>query len=129
MAIATMETRHPRSLPRAIKRGLGRVSLRLRAVGAMRGLGKAAIVLAVVAVLAMAADVAFILPLQARWIIWGTWIATAAVGLVAGVIRPLVRRLTWNDLAALAERGEPSLGERLTSAVGLLRQRRTGRPS
>ena len=36
--------------------------------------------------------------------------------------------MTWNDLAALAERGEPSLGERLTSAVGLLRQRPHGSP-
>ena len=39
-----------------------------------------------------------------------------------------MRRLTWNDLAALAERGEPSLGERLTSAVGLLRQQPHGSP-
>ena len=77
MAIATTETRHSRSLPRTIRRGLGRLGLRLRMVGAMRGLGRAAIILAVGAALAMAADVAFVLPLQARWIMWGTWIATA----------------------------------------------------
>ncbi len=59
---------------------------------------------------------------------WGTWITAAVVATGTGVIRPLVRRLTWNDLAALAERGAPSLGERLTSAVGLLRQRSHGSP-
>ena len=109
-------------------RGLGRLGLRLRAVGAMRGLGKSALILAALAAVAMAADVAFALPPSARWTIWATWIATAAIGLVAGVIRPLVRRLAWNDLAALAERGEPSLGERLTTAVGLLRQEPHGSP-
>ncbi len=129
MAIAvTTETRHPRSLPREIRRALGRLGLRLRAVGAMRGLGKAALILAVGAVLAMVVDVGFVLPLRARWIMWGIWITVAAVATGSGVIRPLVRRLTWNDLAALAEHGEPSLGERLTSAVGLLRQQPHGSP-
>ncbi len=40
----------------------------------------------------------------------------------------MVRRMTWNDLAAVAESGETTLGERLTSAVGLLRQRPHGSP-
>ena len=57
-------------------------------VGTMRGLGKAALILAVWAALAMAADVAFVLPLQARWIIWGTWITVAVVATDTGVIRP-----------------------------------------
>ncbi len=94
----------------------------------MRGLGKTTLILAALAALAMAADVAFVLPPVARWTIWATWIAIAATGLLAGVFRPMVRRLAWNDLAALAERGEPSLGERLTTAVGLLRQRPHGSP-
>ncbi len=122
MATATTEPRHSRPLPGSIRRGLGRLKRRLRVVGAMRGLGKAAVVLAVAAAMAMTADVAFVFPTPVRWIIWGVWIATAAIAVILGVVRPLVRRLTWNDLAALAERGEPALGERLTSAVGLLRQ-------
>ena len=128
MTIATTYIRRPRSLPGSIRRGLSRLGLRLRAVGAMRGLGKSAAILAALAAVAMAADVAFALPPSARWTIWAAWIATAAIGLVAGVIRPMVRRLAWNDLAALAEHGEPSLGERLTTAVGLLRQEPHGSP-
>ena len=126
MINSTAEMRRPRSLPRAIRRGLGRLGLRLRAVGLMRGLGKSSLTLAALAALAMATDVAFLLPRTARWAIWGTWIATTAVALVASVVRPLIRRLAWTDLAALAERGEPSLGERLTTAVGLLRNQPHG---
>ena len=122
MATATTETRHSRSLPRAIRRGLRRLRPRLRAVGAMRGLGKAAMVLAVTAILAMAADVALVVPVAVRWTMWVAWIATAAIATLTGVVRPLLQRLTWNGLAALAERGEPALGEWLTSAVGLLHQ-------
>jgi hypothetical protein len=94
----------------------------------IRVLGKFALLLAVGAALAMAADVAFVLPRAARWVTWGAWIATAAFATIAAVVRPLVRRLSWNDLAALAERGEPSLGERMTSAVALLRQQPHGSP-
>jgi hypothetical protein len=128
MAMATIETRQPGSLPRAIRRGLGRLRLRVRAVGAMRGLGQGTTCLAVGAAVAMAADVAFALPVQARWAIWLAGIVMAAVALIGGVVRPLVRRLSWNELAALAERGEPALSERLTSAVALLRQRPHGSP-
>jgi hypothetical protein len=126
--INSLETRHPRSLPRPIRRGLSNLGLRLRAVGAMRGLGKTALVLSALAALAMAADVALVLPRYARWTIWASWIATAAAATVSGVFRPLVRHVSWNDLAALAEQGEPSLGERLSSAVGLLRQEPHGSP-
>jgi len=76
----------------------------------------------------MALDVAFILPVGVRWGIWCTWIAAGTVALLRGVVRPMVRRMTWNDLAAVAESGETTLGERLTSAVGLLRQQPHGSP-
>jgi hypothetical protein len=128
MSIATREPRQVRSLPRDIRRGLSRVKLRLRAVGAMRGLGKTAIVLAVGAALAMAADMAVVMPMPIRWTLWGLWTTAAAVALLAGFVRPLFRRLNWIELAALAERGQPELGERLASAVGLLRQRTHGSP-
>ena len=125
MSIATAEKRNPQPLPRAPLRARA-LGLRLRTVGVMRGLGKAALILTALAAMAMAADVAFVLPPAARWTIWGTWTATTAIAVAAGVIWPLIRRLAWNDLAALAERGEPSLGERLTTAVGLLRQQPHG---
>jgi hypothetical protein len=126
MINSTAEMRRPRSLPRAIRRGLGRLGLRLRAMGLVRGLGKSALISAALAAVAMATDVAFALPQAARWAFWVTWIATTSVTLLASVVRPLIRRLAWTDLAALAERGEPSLGERLTTAVGLLRHQPHG---
>jgi hypothetical protein len=128
MAIHSLEKWPPTALPRAIRRGLVRVDHRLRAVGAARGLGKAALLLSVVAAAAMAVDVAFVLPIEVRWTIWGIWIAAGTIALLRCVVRPMVRRMTWNDLAAVAESGETTLGERLTSAVGLLRQQPHGSP-
>ena len=128
MAIATTETRHPGRCPARSSAGWDDWVFGSGPSGRCAGWERPRLSWPSGAVLAMAADVAFVLPLQARWIMWGTWVATAAVATGIGVIRPLVRRLTWNDLAALAERGEPSLGERLTSAVGLLRQRPHGSP-
>jgi hypothetical protein len=128
MAIASLEKPPTTALPRSIRRGLSRVDHRLRAVGAARGLGKSALLLAVVAAVAMALDVAFVLPMAIRWAIWATWVVAGAIALLRGFVRPLVRRTSWNDLAAVAESGETTLGERLTSAVGLLRQRSHGSP-
>src|SRR5271157_1111453 len=106
MAIASLEKPPTSALPRAIRRGLTRVDHRLRAVGAARGLGRAALLLSVVAAAAMALDVAFVLPIGIRWGIWATWIGAGAIALLRGVVRPVVRRTTWNDLAAVAESGE-----------------------
>ena len=128
MATVTTETRTPLALPRAIRRGLGRVDHRLRMLGMLRGAGTLALILAVGAAIGMAADVAFVLPMAARWAIWGAWVAAGAIALLAGVVRPLVRRIGWIELAAVAERGHPGLAERLTGAVGLLRGRPHGSP-
>ena len=70
MATVTNETRTPLALPRAIRRGLGRVDHRLRTLGALRGLGTLALILAIGAAVGMALDVAFVLPMSARWTIW-----------------------------------------------------------
>ena len=101
---------------------------RLRTLGTLRGLGTLALILAIGAAAGMVADVAVVLPMAARWAIWGAWVAAGAVALLAAVVRPLVRRIGWTDLAAVAERGHPGLAERLTSAVGLLRERPHGSP-
>src|SRR5437588_10524006 len=91
--------------PREIRRALGRVGGRWRAVAAARGLGNVALVAAVGAVVGMAVDFFVALPTAARWGIWGAWLG--AIGIVAlwGVVRPVVRRIDAADLAALAERG------------------------
>ncbi|HEX8203409.1 MAG TPA: hypothetical protein VF590_23235, partial [Isosphaeraceae bacterium] len=129
MAIAPPEPRPAPSLPRPIRRGLGRVDRKLRLLGALRGLGTAALVLALGAALGMAADFFWELSRGARWAIWGAWVAAGGLALLLGVVRPLVRRLGWTDLAAVAERGFPGLGERLTGAVGLLAGRPHGSPA
>ena len=112
----------PKTLPRPIRRVLGRLDRRFRLVGACRGLGTAALVVAAGAAVGMAADFAWDLPRAARWAIWGTWLATVG-GLIVAAFRPLVRRSGALALAALAERSHPRLGERLTAAVALFDER------
>lgn len=114
-------------LPSAIRRLLGQIDRRLRAGSVLRGLGTTALVAALGAVLGMAADFVWVLPLTVRWGIWIVWLAAVGWSLVSRVIGPLVRRADPLELAALAERAEPSLGERLTAVVGLLG--RSGRPN
>lgn len=117
MAIASLPEAGP--LPRSIRRGLGRVGRRLRTATLVRGLGLVALATAAGAALGAAADLATVLPGPARWLIWGSWVAAGLATLALAVLRPLARRAGWAELAAVAERGEPALGERLTGAVGL----------
>ncbi len=112
----------PKTLPRPIRRALGRLDRRFRLAGACRGLGTAALVVAAGAAVGMAADLAWELPQAARWAIWGTWLVSV-VGLLVAAFRPLVRRSGAMALAALAERSHPHLGERLTAAVALFDER------
>ena len=106
--------------PREIRRALGRVGGRLRTVGALKGLGTVALVAAIGAVVGMAVDFLWALPMAARWGIWGAWLAMSGIVALIAVVRPLVRRIAATDLAALAERGQPGIGERLVGSVELL---------
>ena len=77
-------------------------------------------VLAAIAALGMAADFALALPTAGAVGVWAAWIAAGTLALSPAVIVPLFRCGGLRDLAAVAERGDPELGERLTSAVELL---------
>ena len=112
----------PRSapLPAPIRRVLGRVRRRLRGAALLRGVGMVALVGAIGAVLGMGADFAGPLPQAVRWAIWGGWLATVTLAVVLAVLRPLLRGAAALDLAAVAQRAHPELGERLTGAVALL---------
>ena len=111
----------PASAPsRPIRRALRRVDVRLRSLASARGLGTAGLVAALGAVPGMAADFLWALPQPARWAIWGLWVAAVGSILAARVLRPLTRRSRWIDLAAVAERVDPRLGERLTGSIALL---------
>lgn len=107
-------------LPGAIGCALGRLDRRLRAARGLRGLGVAVLVAAAVAALGMGADFFWLLPEPLRWALWGAWLVAVLGVLGWCVARPLGRRADPLDLAAVAERVDPSLGERLTAAVGLL---------
>jgi hypothetical protein len=117
---------HPRSkpLPAPIRRVLRRVRWRLRAAALLRGIGVVALAGTVGALLGMGTDFATPLPQAARWLIWGTWLAAVATALVLALLWPLLRRVAPLDLAAIAERAHPQLGERLIGAVALACPRR-----
>ena len=117
--------------PRSITRALGRVSRRIRAVRATRGLALALLVGSAGLALAMAGDFAWPLPLVARWVVWAIWVAVVGVIVVFQAVRPLFRRMAWGDLAAVAERADPALGERLTGSIALLdgQNRSNGSPA
>ena len=91
------------TLPRPIRRVLGRLGLRLRMASCLRGLGTTILVMALLAAMGMAADLAQALPQLARWAIWGAWLACGGLILIATTLRPLVRRFGAFDLAAVAE--------------------------
>jgi len=111
---------HPSTLPAPIRRALRRVDARLRLVASARGLGLATLAAALALGASMAADFAWPLPMAARWGIWGASVGVVGVMLAGLVLRPLLRRARAIDLAAVAERGDPALGERWTGSVALL---------
>jgi hypothetical protein len=117
MAIAWTELP---AFPGELRSALRTVDRRIRFVGATRGAGTTAAVLAIGAALGMVADFVFVLPSAARWAIWFAWLCASGWALSITVVRPLLRRIGWTDLAAVAEEKQPRLGERLTSAVALL---------
>jgi hypothetical protein len=103
-----------------IRRALRRVDARLRSGRSARGLGVAALMAAVGSCLGMAADFSWHLADPVRWGIWGLWMAMVGLFMVSGVLRPLLRKSRWLDLAAVAERADPKLGERLTGSIALM---------
>ncbi len=70
----------------------------------------------------MAADFVWVLPQAVRWAFWAAWVASSFVTCVATFIRPIVRRSGMFELAAVAERSHPEIGEPLTGAVSLLEE-------
>jgi hypothetical protein len=123
-AMAQRPARPP--MPRPIRRALGRIDRRLRALAAVRGLGTAGLVAALGAAAGMAVDFGWGLPRAAHWGVWLAWIGAASATLLAALARGLARRSRALDLAAVLERSDPTLGERLTGAVDLLGGRAHG---
>jgi hypothetical protein len=66
------------------------------------------------------ADFILVLPPVVRWALWVSWIVAGLALAVFGLLRPYLRRSSWTDLAALARRVRPEVGESLVGAVDLV---------
>ena len=71
------------------------------------------------AALAMIADAVFELHAAIRRTFLAAWVAAGLVLAFGGLVRPVMRRMDWESLAAAVEARYPELGERLTSTVEL----------
>ena len=129
MAQVTETAPTTRTLPRPIRRALGRVDRRLRGISALRSLGTLALVAALGAALGMALDFAWNLPQTTRWGVWLAWVVAVSGVALYGLSQVFGRRARAIELAAVIERGDPDLQERLTGAVGLFGENAHGSPA
>ena len=118
-------------LPRSIQTALATIGRRLRWNTILGGVGSILLFAVAVMSVGMAVDFAFALPLVVRLAIWGVWVATIAWRLSSTIRRSLSqgRSATALYLAAVIERKFPSVGERLTASVGLVREGRVSHGS
>ncbi len=122
-------SRPPVNPPLPFRNALGRLGRKLRIVNVLQGLGILALVATLGALPGLVADFFWTLPESIRWGFWGIWLAALVFVGLTMVVWPLVRRQTWADLAAVAERTCPGLGECLTGAVDLLGREGSSRGS
>ncbi|WZO98413.1 hypothetical protein EP7_005474 [Isosphaeraceae bacterium EP7] len=104
----------------AIGRALRGLERRLRLVAAMRGLGTLMLAAAACLTVGMAADFAWDAPDWARRIAWIIGVGCLATIPIRTFVHAFMRHPGALALAALAERSDPALGDRLTAAVDLL---------
>ncbi len=109
-----------RTLPKPIGGMLGRLDRRVRVASLARGLGTTGLVVSLVAALGMTADFVWPLPQVLRWASLSAAVAAVLITFGVTVVWATLRRRSAFDLAAVAERAHPGVGELLTGAVGLL---------
>jgi hypothetical protein len=114
------ESQPPRQLTPAIERALRRLDRRLRMVATLRGLGTLMLALAACLALGMAVDFAWDAPEWARHAARVAGVAALATIPIRTLAHVFMRKHGSLALAALAERSDPALGDRLTAAVDLL---------
>ncbi|MCA9068247.1 MAG: hypothetical protein KDA84_04955, partial [Planctomycetaceae bacterium] len=96
---------------------LNSLANRIRRLALLRGLGRLIFVGAVLCGLGLLADWLWILPQSVRWGWLAVTVTALGFTLWAAVLRPVFRKFTMAELAAIVETEYPELGERLTSAV------------
>ncbi len=92
---------------------------RIRRVALLRGLGRTILITAALCAVGLLADWLWSLPSLARMGWLGLVALVIGYSLWTQVFRPIVRKFTIAELAAIVETEFPELGERLTSAVEL----------
>lgn len=95
------------------------LAARLRRVALLRGLGRVALVTAALCAAALIVDWLWPLPGSLRMGCLGLIVTVTGFTVWSQVFRPVFRKFTIAELAALVETQYPELGERLTSAVEL----------
>jgi len=110
---------HPCDVPVAVQQELDGLRVHLRQTEALRGFGRLLLLGTGLLVCSLAADFLLDLETQTRaWLLAGQVLLCLVAGGL-GIARPLLRRIPDSDVAALAERKFPELGERLTSLIEL----------
>ena len=110
---------HAREVPAVVQQELNGLRVHLRRTEALRGFGRLLVLGAGLLFAALAAD--FLLDLEAAtraWLLAGQGLLCLTAGFL-GIVRPFLRKIPDEDVAALAERKFPELGERLTSLIEL----------
>ena len=110
---------HAREVPAVLQQELNGLRVHLRQTEALRGFGCLLLLGTGLLVAALVADFLFDLEASTRaWLLAGQILLSLAAGYL-GIVRPLLRQISDADVAALAERKFPELGERLTSLIEL----------
>ncbi len=112
-----------RKVPDTVQSELNRLRVRLRQTTALRGLGHLLLTGTGTLLAALVADFLFDFEAATRYCLLAGQLLLCVALCVSGVVRPLLRRLADEDIAAIAERKFPHLGERLTSLIELANDR------
>ena len=110
---------HAREVPAVVQQELNGLRVHLRRTEALRGFGRLLLLGTGLLFAALATD--FVLDLETAtraWLLAGQVLLCLAAG-VLGIVRPFLQKISDEDVAALAERKFPELGERLTSLIEL----------
>lgn len=104
-------------LARPLRRGLGGLRARVRGLLLVLGAGRLAVFLGAALALLFGLDYVLRLPLSVRVVLLLVVVLGTATVLVRHLLRPLLRRLSDETLAASVERAHPRLNDRLRSSL------------
>src|SRR5262249_21334658 len=107
------------ALPTRLREQLSQAVSRVRRLRLIRGASALAVVLLTTAAACLLADYVLHLPATARGVMLAAWLAIGLGTAHWALLRPAIRRIDLDALAAVIEEKYPDLNERLTSTVEL----------